>query len=237
MRRKTGKATYRLRNWREYNAALIQRGSLTLWVSEDALTTWHVGARTGRRGALHLYSDTAILCMTWLSAVYRLTLRATQGWLAWVLNLLKVGLSVPDYTTLGRRRRQLAVSLVRRAQGEPLHVVVDATGIQVYGEGEWKVRRHGGANRRTWRKLPIGVDEASGAIVAAAVTTFDFSDGQPLPDLLDQIGENIAQVSGDGAYDMREWLKRRFISAKHRRQSPRGAVRVSGSMATPATHR
>jgi IS5 family transposase len=237
MRRKTGKANYRLRNWREYNAALIQRGSLTLWVSEDALTTWHVGARTGRRGAPHLYSDTAILCMTWLSAVYRLTLRATQGLLASVLKLLKVGLSVPDYTTSCRWRRQLAVSLPRRAQGEPLPVVVDATGIKVYGEGEWKVRSHGWAKRRTWRKLPIGVDEASGAIVAAAVTTFDFSDGQPLPDLLDQIGENIAQVSGDGAYDMREWLKRRFISAKHRRQSPRGAVRVSGSMATQSTHR
>jgi IS5 family transposase len=140
-----------------------------------------------------------------------------------VLKLLKVGLSVPDYTTLCRRRRQLAVSLPRRAQGEPLPVVVDVTGSKVYGEGEWKVRSHGWAKRRTGRKLPIGVDEASGEIVAAAVTTFDCSDGQLLPDLLDQMGENIAQVSGDGAYDMREWLKRRFISAKHKRQSPRGA--------------
>src|ERR687890_1459222 len=145
MRRKTGKATYRLRNWREYNAALIQRGSLTVWVSEEALTAWHDETHTGRRGAPRTYSDTAILCMTWWSAVYRLTLRATQGLLASVLQLLKVGLSVPAYTTLCRRRRQLAVRLLRRAQGEPLHVVVDATGIKVYGEGEWKVRSHGGA--------------------------------------------------------------------------------------------
>src|SRR5919108_402696 len=116
MRRKTGKATYRLRNWREYNAALMQRGSLTLWVSKAALRAWHAVSHSGRRGAPRTYSDTAILCMAWLSAVYRLTLRATQGLMASVLNLLKVGLPVPDYTTLCRRRRKLAVSLPRRAQ-------------------------------------------------------------------------------------------------------------------------
>jgi hypothetical protein len=149
MRRKTGKATYRLRNWREYNAALIQRGSLTLWVSEEALSAWHDEVRTGRPGAPRTYSDIAITCMAVLAVVYRLTLRATQGLMASVLQLLKVALPVPAYTTLCRRRRQLAVSLPRRAQGEPLHVVVDATGIKVYGEGEWKVRCHGGSKRRT----------------------------------------------------------------------------------------
>src|SRR5215210_807943 len=201
MRRKTGKATYRLRNWREYNAALIQRGSLTLWVSEEVLGTWHDDARTGKRGAPRTYSDSAILCMAWLSAVYRLALRTTQGLLSSVLKLLKVALPVPDYTTLCRRRRKLAVSLPRRAKDEPLHVVVDASGIKVYGEGEWKVRCHGGSKRRTWRKLHVGIDEANGEIVAAAVTTDDFSDGQLLPELLDQLDADIAQVSGDGAYD------------------------------------
>jgi len=93
------------------------------------------------------------------------------------------------------------VSLPRHARDEALHVVVDATGIKVYGEGEWKVRRHGFSKRRMWRKLHLGVDEAGGAIVAAAVTTNDFSDGQVLPELLDQINEAIAQVSADGAYD------------------------------------
>ena len=149
MRRKTGKATYHLRNWREYNAALIQRGSLTLWVSEEVLGTWHDEARTGKRGAPRTYSDSAILCMAWLSAVYRLALQTTQGLLSSVLKLLKVALPVPDDTTLCRRRRKLAVSLPRRAKDEPLHVVVDATGIKVYGEGEWKVRSHGCSKRRT----------------------------------------------------------------------------------------
>ncbi len=201
MQRKPAKAKYRLCNWREYNAALIQRGSLTVWVSEEALTAWHDDTYTGRRGAPRPYSDTAMLCMAWVSAVYRLTLQATQGWMVSVLHLLKVGLPVPAYTTLCRRRRTLEISLPRRAQGEPLHVVVDATGIKVCGEGEWKVRRHGWSKRRPWRKLPVGVDEANGEIGAAAVTTNDLGDGQRLPELLDQIDADIAQVSGDGAYD------------------------------------
>jgi IS5 family transposase len=207
VKRKTTRRTYRLRNWSQYNAALEKRGSLTLWVSEEALSGWHEDARTGKRGAPRTYSDTAILSMAWLSAVYRLALRATQGLLVSVLKLLRVELPVPDYTTLCRRRRRLAVSLPRRAKGAPLHVVVDATGVKVYEEGEWKVRRHGSSKRRTWRKLHIGVDESSGEIVAAAATTNDLSDGQLLPELLDQIDEDIAQVSGDGAYDKRDCYK------------------------------
>ena len=201
MRHKTTRRSYRLRNWREYNAALIQRGSLTVWVSEEALTAWHNDTYTGRRGAPRTYSDTAILCMAWLSAVYKLALRGTQGLLVSVMQLLKTKVPIPDYTTLCRRRRQLAVSLPRRTQGEPLHVVIDTTGIKVYGEGEWKVRCHGWSKRRTWRKLHVGVDEANGEIVAAAVTTNDLGDEQLLPELLDQIDADIVQVSGDGAYD------------------------------------
>src|SRR5215210_129872 len=226
MRRKTGKATYRLRNWREYNAALIQRGSLTLWVSEEALSAWHDEVRTGRPGAPRTYSDIAITCMAVLAGGYRLTLRATQGLIASVLQLLKVGLPVPAYTTLCRRRRQLAVSLPRRAKDEPLHVVVDATGVKVYGEGEWKVRCHGWAKRRTWRKLHVGVDAASDEIVAAAVTTNDFSDGQLLPELLDQIDADIVQVSGDGAYDTGACYT--AISARHAQAAipPRRGARI-----------
>src|SRR5919107_4408527 len=132
MRHITTRRTHRLRNWPEYNAALIRRGSLAVWVSEEALSAWHNDERTGKPGAPRTYSDTAILCMAWLSAVYRLTLRATQGLTASVLTLLKVTLPVPHPTTLCRRRRQLGVNLAGRAQGEPLHVVVDATGITVY---------------------------------------------------------------------------------------------------------
>jgi len=127
MRRKTVKAKHCLRNWRKYNAARVKRGSLTLWISEETLGAWYDDERTGRRGALRTYSDNAILCMAMLSAVYRLTLRATQGLLTSVLRLLSVALPVPDYTTLCRRRQTLDVRLPRRRPHGPLHVVVDGT--------------------------------------------------------------------------------------------------------------
>jgi IS5 family transposase len=205
MRPKTAKAKYRLRNWREYTAALTQRGNLTLWVSDQTLGAWHEHARSSKRGAPRTYSDTAIVCLAMLGAVYKLTLRATEGLMASVLELLGIELAVPNYTTLCRRRQMLEVALPRRTQGNPLHMVVDATGIKVYGEGAWKVRCHGWSKRRTQAaKLHLGVDEASGEIVAAVATTNDFSDGQLLPDLLDQIDQPVVQVSGDGAYDTHE---------------------------------
>ncbi len=141
--------------------------------------------------------------MATLQEVYHLPLRGAQGLLRSVIKLLGVELPVPDYTTLCRRRRTLQIVLPRRRQGEPLHVVVDSTGIKIYGEGEWKVRQHGYTKRRTWRKLHLGVDEATGEVVAAVVTTNNYTDGQVLPDLLDQIEEEIEQVSGDGGYDKR----------------------------------
>ncbi len=204
MTKKRTKRTYRLRNWSQYNKALVQRGSLTIWISQDVLSAWHNTTRTGKRGKPATYTDTAILCMATLEEVYGLPLRATQGMTRSVIKLLGVELSVPDYTTLCRRRRSLEVELPRRQKSEPLHLVVDSTGIKVYGEGEWKVRQHGWSRRRTWRKLHIGVDEATHELVVAVVSTNSFKDSQLLPDLLEQVEEQISQVSADGAYDSRD---------------------------------
>jgi len=202
MKKKT-KRSYRLRNWNQYNAALVQRGSLTVWISHDTLDAWQNHTRTGQRGRPHVYTDMAILCMATLEAIYHTPLRATEGLLASVIRLLGLDLPVPDYTTLCRRRKTLEVVLPRCASHEPLHLVVDSTGVKVYGEGEWKVRQHGYSKRRTWRKLHLGVDEATQELVAAVVTTNDVADGEVLPDLLDQVEEAVKQVSGDGAYDKR----------------------------------
>ena len=158
MTKKKTKRQYRLRNWSQYNKALVGRGSLTIWLSADVLAAWHNTTRTGKRGKPASYTDAALLCMATLAEVYRLPLRATQGLLRSVIELLGAELSVPDYTTLCRRRRSLDVTLPRRHKSEPLHVVVDSTGLKVYGEGEWKVRQHGWSRRRTWRKLHLGVE-------------------------------------------------------------------------------
>jgi IS5 family transposase len=200
---KKTKRTYRLRNWKQYNSYLVNRGGLTIWVSQDVIKIWRNHSGSRRRGKPRVYSDAAILCLATLGEVYNLPLRQTEGLMASIIELLQVELAVPDYSTLCRRRRRLGVCLPKRKTDQPLHLVVDATGVKVYGEGEWKVRQHGYTKRRTWRKLHIGVNEASREIVAAVVATNNFTDGQVLPDLLEQIDEKIEQVSGDGSYDKR----------------------------------
>jgi IS5 family transposase len=197
-------ARYRLRNWREYNRALVQRGSLTLWFSGEVLTVWRNTERTGKRGHPQTYSDTAILTMATLQEIYHLGVRQTEGLGDALGELLHLEVPIPHYSTLSRRRATLEVKLPRRRGNEALHVVVDSTGVKVFGEGEWKVRQHGYTYRRTWRKVHLGVDEASGEIVAAVVTTNNYSESQLVPDLLEQVEEEIAQVSGDGGYDKRQ---------------------------------
>jgi hypothetical protein len=202
------KRVYRTRDWNEYNAALKQRGSLTLWIEHDVLGTWLNTQPSGQRGASCTYTDTAIETALTLKVVYRLPLRATQGMLTSLLSLLGMPqLPVPDYSTLSRRQKDLSVILPRqpKVQGlhQGVHVVVDSTGCKVYGEGEWKVRQHGISKRRTWRKLHLALDEATSEIKGAMLTTNDISDGTVLPDLLEQIEEPIAQLSGDGGYDQR----------------------------------
>ena len=203
MKSKKTKRTYRLRNWKHYNAALVERGSLTLWVSDDVIAAWRNAEKTGKPGHPRTYSDAAVFCMATLKEVYHLPLRATRGLMLSVVKLLGLDLPVMSYSQLSRRCAGLEVSLPRRKKNEPLHMVVDSTGVKVFGEGEWKVRQHGYTKRRTWRKLHLGADEATGEIVAAVVTTNNVADSQVFNDLLEQADCEIEQVSGDGSYDKR----------------------------------
>jgi transposase len=196
------KTPYRIRNWPAYNAALIGRGSLTLWIDEDAIRSWRYSGPT-QRGAQYHYSDAAISCVLTLRAVYHLALRAAEGLARSVFALLAVSLPVPSYSTLSRRAAALSVALGALPRSTPLHLVIDSSGFKVYGEGEWKVRQHGWSKRRTWRKLHLGVDEATGEIVAAVASEAGVADDDVLPDLLGQVPGEIRQVSTDGAYDKR----------------------------------
>jgi transposase len=178
-----------------------------LWIDEGAIEMWVNHNLSGKRGASKTYTDTAIGCMLTLKAVYNLALRSTQGLMGSVVESLRVELPVPDYTTLSRRRRVLDVKLPRQSKGEALHIVVDSTGMKVYGEGEWKVRGHGYTKRSTWRKLHLAVDESGGQIEAVVVSTNGRDDGDVLGDLLDQVGGEIKQVSADGLYDKSKCYK------------------------------
>ena len=197
------KPTYRIRNWSEYNASLKQRGRLTIWVSPEAVANWTTDELTGEPGASPTYTDLAIETMATVQAIYGLAGRQTQGFLQSLFELMKLDLTAPDHSTLSRRRRQLTITLPVKDWSKPRHLVVDSTGVKVYGEGEWKVRQHGISKRRTWRKLHLCGDEQTKEIVSVCASTNDVSDGQMLPELLSEVPGQIRQVSGDGAYDKR----------------------------------
>jgi hypothetical protein len=198
------KIKYRIRNWKQYNKALIQRGSLTIWFDQHSIDAWLNQQHSGKAGRPLLYAAIAIECMLTLKAVYHLPLRSTQGLLHSLMRLLSIDLPVPHYSTLSRRSTSLEVKLLRQAKGKAIHLVVDSTGVKVYGEGEWKVRQHGYTKRRTWRKLHLGVDERSGEIVAVLTTDKDTLDRWAFPELIEQVEGEIAQVSADGAYDFKQ---------------------------------
>jgi len=192
---------YRIRNWHEYNRALINRGRFTVWFDEHAIAAWRNTAPATGPGAPLLYADLAIECALVFKAVYHLSLRAAQGFLSSVVELMRLSLPVPNYSTVSRRQGALKVCLAPTLRGGPRHVVIDATGLKVYGTGEWRVWKHRVGRRRTWRKLHLGIDETTKEIVAVELTGSHIHDSQPLPALLDQIPDPIGQVSGDGAYD------------------------------------
>ena len=194
------KQRHRVTNWAEYDAALRQRGSLTVWFTEAAIAAWRAEPRTTPGGQPH-YSALAILTALTLRAVFRLALRQTEGLIGSILRLLGLELAVPDHSTIGRRAQTLVLAPRPRATSEPLHLLVDSTGLKLGGPGEWLTEKHGTRKRRSWRKLHLGVDAATGEIVAAELTTNEVDDGSQVAPLLDQVAGRIASFTGDGAYD------------------------------------
>lgn len=196
------KKTYRVRNWKQYNRSLVQRGSITLWVSEDVLQSWHVHAKTRQPGRPQEYSDQAILCFLCLKAVYHLTFRGAQGFLDSLLKILKTNLKAPNYTLVCKRQKHLKVDLPKALKsGEGLHIVVDSTGLKVFGEGEWKVRQHGYVTKRLWRKLHLAINSKTQMIEASELTELKVQDCKGFSCLLDAIEDPIEVAIGDGAYD------------------------------------
>ena len=214
---------YRVRNWSDYNRALIARGRLIFWFDEDAVAAWRNADPPKGPGAPKVYSDTAIQCALILKSVFHLSLRSTQGFVSSLLELLRLDLPVPDYSTLSRRQSSLATFLTVSPSSRPRHVVVDATGLRVYGSGEWHVRKHRHGRRRAWRKLHLGVDERTKEIVAVEVTPSRVHDCRLLPALLDQIPGRTVQVSGDGPMT-RGSVINRYSTGRLSPPSLRGAV-------------
>ena len=222
------KQQYRVRNWRDYNKALVNRGSLTIWFDHQAINLWLNEQRCGKRGRPLLYNAVAIQCMLTLKAIYHLPLRSTQGLMRSVMKLMRLDLPVADYSTLSKRSTSLEVSLPRQAKTTALHLVIDSTGMKVYGEGEWKVRQHGYSKRRTWRKLHLGVDQASGEVLAVEMTDHETLDRRVMPALIEQVEEPLSQVSADGAYDYKQCYQAIANRGARATIPPRADARMNG---------
>ncbi len=193
------KTKYHVTNWADYDRALVKRGDITLWISEDAIKSW-TPTRSGRRGAPLKYSDLAIETTLTLRLVYGLPLRQAEGFLRSLLQIMKLDLDVPDHTTLSRRSRRLDVVLQPKTSASPIDLIIDSTGLSIVGQGEWAAAKHGNRGKRGWRKLHIGVNGA-GEIVAQVLTDGNADDAKTGLDLIEQVESDIGTVIGDAAYD------------------------------------
>jgi len=191
------KMSFKVQNWPEYEAGLRRRGSMTLWIEDAALECW----QTCGPGGQARYTDAAIQTSLMVRTAFKLPLRQTEGLMTSVLTLMDLTISVPDHTTVSRRAVTLPVIQPASVPPGPLHVLINSTGLQVYGAGQWLEAKHGAKSRRTWRKLHLAVDAASGMIVAQTLTDQDTDDPSQVGPLLDQIDDPIARVTADGAYD------------------------------------
>jgi hypothetical protein len=198
-----GGSRYKVKNWSEYNRSLKNRASLTLWMSEDVVEQWYYKGKK-QKGGQYKYSAQCMEACCMIRKVYRLGLRQTEGLVKSIVGMLKLEMKVPDYTSICRRSKVLKISsvLVKRInKGEHLHIVMDSTGLKVYGEGEWKVRQHGYSKHRTWRKIHIALNPEDGIIHAAEMTTNGIDDAAMVKPVLEKIKGEVKIFGGDGAYD------------------------------------
>jgi hypothetical protein len=212
---------FSVRNWSEYNESLVARGSITVWFSEEALQGWYHANATCKRGRPFTYSDSTIELFLTIRELLRLPYRQTEGFIGGILGLLQDGLTVPDFTSAAKRAAKLGIELLVLPRRGNIDVVLDSTGLKVFGEGEWKVRQHGPSKRRTWRKLHLAIDPKTQEILAETLTTNAGHDADQAAELLAAVPAPIDTVTGDGAYD--QWKV--YETIDQRQAQPRIAPR------------
>ncbi len=198
------------RDWRKYNRNLVNRGSITLWLEEETLASWI--EKSGKRGRPSF--SKAVIQTGWiLKTVYRLPLRALQGFLDSLLKIIKTNLKAPHYSLFCKRAKEAEAVLPKLSNKRPTELAIDSSGLKISGEGEWKVKIHGTEKRRGWIKLHIGVDPHTQDLVVAEITNDKVGDATVLPLLMDRAPKSIKKVLADGAYDTLGC--RRYLSSKY----------------------
>lgn len=200
------KIAYRVRNWKDYNRSLINRGNLTIWFSDNAIKSWYQKPQKNKkRGRSCIYSDAYIELALTIRTLFHLPLRATQGFLEGLILMLGLNLQVSHYSRLSRRAGALGIQLntLKNTRKAPTDLVIDSTGLKIFGEGEWKMRTHGKQKRRTWRKYHISVNPATHEVTAIELTEANIHDCTMLPALL-ATQKNVGKVYADGAYSFKD---------------------------------
>ena len=196
------KNTHRACNWSEYNKNLVSRGSIKVWISPEAASSWkHKGKRSP--GGIKKYSDLAIKVCLIVKEVYKLSLRQCEGFIRSLSELLSID-EVPHYTTICRRMSELDFNLLSQLPNKKgLHILIDSTGLKIYGEGEWIRKKHGASPYSLWTKLHVAVDHTTQKIISVKRSDAHGYDSKYFEPLLTGLGLDIACIYGDGAYDKR----------------------------------
>lgn len=198
---KKNKKKYKVRNWSQYNEALKKRGMLDVYIEECVLENWYAKPN-GKRGAQEIYSDLAIKIVLQLGKVFGQKFRQAEGLTISIFKLMSIDLKVPDFSTLSRREGEITVEIPKNSK-EKMIAIIDSSGLKVYGEGEWKVRKHGWSKHRTWLKMHLMIDE-DGEVRAAELTGNNITDADATANLLNQEKAEIEGFYGDGGYDKRK---------------------------------
>ena len=211
---------YKVRNWSQYNESLKKRGSISLWISEDAIKKWQPSKDPHFIGAPQQYSDDAILCMMALKVVYNLPYRQLVGFVASIFSFMGLRLKIPHFTTIAARAKLLGKQFKKLSKSFPTDLVLDSSGFKIYGEGEWKVRQHGKQKRRRWKKFHIGICPKIHEIIVAEVTELETADCEVGPKLMRKAPKSVKRTLGDGAYDTWDCYKEAY--EKGQQQLSRG---------------
>jgi len=195
------KGSYRVTNWKAYNESLVRRGDITVWFAEDVIAAWEHANQEVKVGRPFTYSDAAIECLLALRELFQLPYRQTEGLGRALVKLMDAEVAIPDFTSLAKRAAKLGVSLDLPAKQGPIDVVIDSTGLKVFGAGEWRSEAYRTPKRRTWRKLHLSINAATQEIVAEVLTSKSSDDADQVPELLDQVASPVSKLYGDGAYD------------------------------------
>lgn len=190
---------WKVSNWSKYNNGLVNRGNLLVVIDLENLSSIWYAESEGKQGAQKVYTDEAIEITLTIGALFNLPLRQTQGCVESIFQMMGLPYDVPDYTTLSKRGDYMKTK-IKTQDKDAVVLQVDSTGLKLFGEGEWKVRKHGYTKRRSWKKLHIGID-TDGEIRSVVVTDNDVHDSAVTEDLL---VPEMTGFGGDGAYDTKE---------------------------------